>query len=587
MNQVSLMDSGIRNNMVKADRIILLVFLIQFIAAFTIIPIGYNTYALGFMLGGAVMVIAGLTYWGFKGSLFSRLMMGSLAMVFSALYIQQTEGRIETHFHIFGSMAFLLVYRDWTVVLAALLTVAVHHLGFTWLQLGSHSIGDVPIIIFNYGCSWGIAFLHAGWAIFVAVMVGAFAIVLKSEMIKNTNLTTHMAHLSENPHYIDKQIQTTSKRRQEVKFFRPINNFIALISQVVGSLGTSSQALFSSTSNLQQTSADMKHMADTLASQLSSANHSAKKIIASVDQTLSHSDHASQMNKEASEEADYIAREVGEITETTQMVSDKIAIIATGSRQMESSASEISEKCEKVAHSSEVSKNNTSQAQANMQLLFESTTKVTEVVALISKIAEHTNLLALNSSIEAARAGEAGKGFTVVASEIKKLAKQTAEATEEIIHQVQKMQAHSEKSLNGFKVVSSHINELDGLINDIASAVNQQSTTTREMTVNITECADSITHVNNQMESINEHSARLSENVEKAADNSQQITRQVMDISKEIKSMQDDLDRVSELSANSANSSAEITREAEGMSALSKELNGLLAPFKTPTSNPS
>ena len=113
--------------------------------------------------------------------------------------------------------------------------------------------------------------------------------------------------------------------------------------------------------------------------------------------------------------------------------------------------------------------------------LSDAAAKVSSVVDLVRSIASQTHLLALNATIEAARAGPAGKGFSIVAHEVKVLAQQTSEATEDIGGLVKGMIDATQSATRAVEAVHSTIAEVRHVAAEIASAVGEQSTATLEI----------------------------------------------------------------------------------------------------------
>lgn len=96
---------------------------------------------------------------------------------------------------------------------------------------------------------------------------------------------------------------------------------------------------------------------------------------------------------------------------------------------------------------------------AKLQILNERASNIAGVVNTINKVADQTNLLSLNAAIEAEKAGEYGSGFSVVASEIRRLADQTAVATYDITHMVREVQSAISDAVTGIDKFASETHE--------------------------------------------------------------------------------------------------------------------------------
>ncbi|MCT4545281.1 MAG: methyl-accepting chemotaxis protein [Vallitalea sp.] len=189
----------------------------------------------------------------------------------------------------------------------------------------------------------------------------------------------------------------------------------------------------------------------------------------------------------------------------------------------------------------------------------ESAEKIYQASEMIKNIAKQTNLLALNAAIEAARAGESGKGFTVVADEIRKLAEQSDEFTEEI----------------------------SNIINDLKDKTENAVTTMKHMAIIVNEQAESVKKTESKFEGI----AEAIEKNKNSIDELDKSSKSMEDKKDNIISIIENLSAISEENAagtEEASASVEeqttsmeqIANASEKLSKLAEDMNQSVAKFK-------
>lgn len=376
----------------------------------------------------------------------------------------------------------------------------------------------------------------AGLKTFTTITIGGFVISLI--LLVLISYVTLRYILRSIPHLLAK-LKLIENGDLTVQFDMNSKNEIGQISRGMRSMVLQIYNMIQMVSNTSQVISQTSHELKAISSQT----------VATMNETAVAIDEIAKATNHQSSEADTILRNAVEF-------SDQIKAISTDTKVIEDMVQKAKEQSgnglQVVGELSKWSEENNKSSQAMSAIIHEIDTSREEIsnfLKTINQIAQQTNLLALNASIEAARAGDHGKGFAVVAAEVRKLAEQTAAATQEInkkvhlieekttvaVHHVTQGLSIAEenaKSVENTKRVFHHFNDDLELLKSRITYINQGST-------RINRNKDEIVHALQTISASTEENSASSEEVAASA----QLQLESID---KVANLSDQLNQISE-----------------------------------------
>jgi methyl-accepting chemotaxis protein len=385
----------------------------------------------------------------------------------------------DLHMYFFAMLAVLVGWLDWRIFLPATLAITAHHLLFSLV----YSAG-----VFPGGGDIRRAFLHGA---IVAVQAAALSWIVSS---------------------LRQAVETSVRERTEAQAARTIAD--------------------EARKDVAETTARAAHERRRVLHDL--ANEFERKIagiaravVASIGSLRAASE---QMRNGAAE----VSQRSNAASEASRQSSSNVVAITKATSELASSFTEVDRQVNEAAR---LVGDTTQQALTVLDRVDELSRKVHEignVTNVISTIARHTNLLALNASIEAARIGNMGGGFAVVAHEIKGLADDTWRATEQIQSQIDAISLSGADAIKAIGAMTATIDTLNHISGAVAAVVEKQNVATAGIAENVRRAAGETVTAGGHIDIVSRVAEETGEAANHVADSADMLSRQSVDLDTEV-----------------------------------------------------
>jgi methyl-accepting chemotaxis protein len=353
-----------------------------------------------------------------------------------------------------------------------------------------------------------------------------------------------------------------------------VRTVMAELRSAADSLSSASEQLSSLSTEMAASAEEMNSQADAVAAATEEVTASMGTVAAAAEQSSASAAGVAVMTEEMSATFENMVGFSGKTSRNVRHMakaSDEIAAgvhgVAAAIEEMTASLDDVARQTVKASDISRDAQSRTEDVNAKVDALSEASRQIGKVVGMIKDIADQTNMLALNAAIEAAGAGEAGKGFAVVAGEVKALARQSADATDGIADQIDRMRATTEEAASAVADINGIIGEIADINAAIAASAEEQTATANEISRTVASNAATVKEV---AENARE-SAGLVDDIARSTDETAQTAREAaVQVDETAKGVRE----VARYAEEAASAVQEISRNIQGVSVAARQTAG-------------